>query len=332
MPTQALPQSARSYGAEQRAEIGAALAAVRRLWRRMGQEFDLSYALIEPELLAVMDMAQERVTVGALAYIPAVLAETGQRVREPEYELPRAALVGTAGDGFGTDAMAYGAVLRTKHMVGQGSTVPQALSAGGKWLTQSVGTMLSDTGRTVEKVSGQARHVTGYVRMLEPPSCGRCVILAGRRTRSATAFDRHPRCDCRNIPASESVAHDLTVNPEDYLEGLSDEELARTLGSRANAQAYRDGADANQLINAYRRKGSVQKAQQYGHTVKYTTEGVTRRGQAYRSMSRMRANQGLDARGRNIITTPRLMPESIYEIAKDRADAQRLLRLYGWIY
>jgi hypothetical protein len=167
--------------------------------------------------------------------------------------------------------------------------------------------------------------------MLTPPSCGRCVILAGKETTASTAFDRHPRCDCRNIPQVEAIDSDLTVDAKAYLESLDDEELAHSLGSKANAEAFRDGADPAQLINAYRRSGGVSTAQQYSHTVKYTTTGTSSRGLAYRAMSQMRANQRLDARGRSIITTRRLMPESIYQIAKDRADAQRLLRLYGWI-
>lgn len=155
--------------------------------------------------------------------------------------------------------------------------------------------------------------------MLQPPSCGRCVILAGKRVSTREPFLRHPGCDCRHIPASESVAEDLSVNPAEYLDGLSDDELAKALGSRANAQAWRDGADPAQLINAYRRSGAVRAAQVYDRRVKYTTEATTRRGWAH---SRMGA-------GRR--RAPRLMPESIYQIATSRDEALRLLRLYGWI-
>jgi hypothetical protein len=31
------------------------------------------------------------------------------------------------------------------------------------------------------------------------------------------------------------------------------------------------------------------------------------------------------------LKSPRLMPETIYSIAKDQADAKRLLKLYGWV-
>jgi hypothetical protein len=328
---QTLPPTAQRYGRTQRREIAAATSAALRLWGRMGPEFDGSYALIERQLWAVMDTAQERVTAGALEYIPAVLDETGQRNPDPDYEVPVRTLVGTAGDGLGTDTLAYGAVIHAKSAMLDGATAPQALANGGRFLSTAVGTLLSDTGRTAEKMASQARRVTGYVRMLEPPSCSRCVILAGKWSRRQEAFDRHPKCDCRNIPASESVASDLAVDPRAYFDSLDDDGLTKAFGSKVNAQAYKDGADFNQLVNAYRRSGSVAKAQEYGRSVKYSYEGITRRGQAYFRMSSMAANQRRDARGRNIVVTRRLMPESIYSIAKDRADAQRLLRLYGWI-
>lgn len=328
---QTLPPTAQRYGRTQRREIAAATSAALRLWGRMGPEFDASYVQIERQLWAVMDTAQQRVTAGALAYIPAVLDETGQRNPEPDYEVPERTLVGTSGDGLGTDTLAYGAVTHAKRSVAAGGSPTTALAQGGQYLSAAMGTLLSDTGRTAEKMASQARRVTGYVRMLQTPSCGRCIILAGKWSRSSEAFDRHPRCDCRNIPASENVAGDMTTDPSTYLDSLDEDELRHALGSRANAQAYTDGADVNQLVNAYRRSGSVQKAQQYGRSIKYSYEGATRRGQAHFAMSSMRANQRLDARGRNIVVTRRLMPESIYGIAKNRADAQRLLRLYGWI-
>ena len=60
MLAQSLPPSAEAYGADQRSEIGAAVSAARRLWRRMGADFDPSYAAIEPDLLRVTDLAQSR--------------------------------------------------------------------------------------------------------------------------------------------------------------------------------------------------------------------------------------------------------------------------------
>lgn len=336
MPTQTLPQSAREYARSQRRETEAALAAVGRQWRRMGPNFDASYALIEPTLLAILDRAQERSTVAASRFVPDVLTETRQSAARatPRYSLRSTSLVGTAGDGLPTDSLAYQSVIHAKTAIGEGLTVPQALVRGGQFLTLATGTLLSDTRRTAELVATNARSVTGWVRGLNPPSCGRCVILAGRREHSSEPFLRHPGCDCISIPAAESIADDLMVDPQAYLDHLDDDALARTLGSQANAQAYRDGADVNQLVNAYRRKGDVRAAQVYGRHVRYTTEGTTRRGRAYRSMRQARyAQDEVRRSGERYfrLRAPRLMPQSIYQIATDPADAQRLLRLYGWI-
>lgn len=320
---QSLPRSAELYAAEQRQEIGAAVAATLRIWRRMGDDFDPSFGAILPDLLAVTDTAQARVAAGAQVYVPEVLVETKQsRAATARFDVNARSLVGTAGDGLPVDGLLYGAVTHAKVMVGAGATAPEALTAGSSWLSTAVGTLLSDTGRASERLAMQARPVTGYVRMLTPPSCGRCVILAGKRSRTSEPFLRHPRCDCRNIPAAESVAGDLTVDPRTHLDSLSDEQLAKTLGSKANAAAYRDGADMNQLVNAYRRRGSVSAAQVFGRNVKYTTEAVTKRGIYGRAATAAR---------RGASRVPRLMPESIDQIATDSADRMRLLRLYGWV-
>jgi hypothetical protein len=320
---QALPPAARDYAAEQRREIGAAASAARRVWRAMGDDFDASFLTVGAELLQITDVAQQRVADAARDYVPQVLVETNQsRVARARFDINTRSLVGTAGDGLPVESLLYGAVTHAKVMVGAGATSAEALAAGSSWLTTAVGTLLSDTGRASERLEMQARPVTGFVRMLNPPSCGRCVILAGKRTHTSQAFLRHPRCDCRNIPASESVAGDLTVDPRAHLDSLSDQELAHTLGSKANAAAYRDGADVNQLVNAYRRSGSVQAAQVYGRNVKYTTEATTKRG-VYGRAAR--------ASGRDVSRAPRLMPESIDQAATDAADRMRLLRLYGWV-
>lgn len=334
---QTVPQSASSYSRAQRAEMAAALSSVSRLWRRMGDDFDASYAAIELPLLTVVYTAQGRVAAGAQAYVPRVMAEVGLDVREPAFETFPEAWAGTAGDGRQVSGLAYQSVVKAKQAVAGGASPALALQSAGGFLTAAMGGVLSDTARGVEKVGGNARGVRTYVRMLTPPSCGRCVILAGQTYGASEAFDRHPpTCDCRNIPAPENAAGDFTTDPAEYLDSLSDEELARTLGSKANAEAYRMGADQNQLINAYRRGGDVRPAQVYGRRVKYTTEGTTRRGLAYHRMAQadyVKA-QGERRMGSKYfrLKAPRLMPESIFKIAgTDQAEARRLLRLYGWI-
>jgi hypothetical protein len=155
--------------------------------------------------------------------------------------------------------------------------------------------------------------VDGYVRMLNPPSCSRCAVLAGKFFRWNQGFERHPQCDCRHIPTSESVTGDLTTDPQAYFDSLNPAEQDRIF-TKAGAQAIRDGADIGQVVNARR---GMEKGQLFGREMFHTFEGVTRRGVARRAMGS----------GRPV----RLMPESIYALATDRADALRLLKLYGYL-
>ena len=117
---QRLPEAALSYSALQRSEIVAAVAATSRLWRRMGSDFDASYAKFEPSLLAVLFAAQERIADGALAYVPDVLDEVGGPVGAPLYESAGSRFVGVAGDGLPVASMAYGAVIQAKMGVAAG--------------------------------------------------------------------------------------------------------------------------------------------------------------------------------------------------------------------
>lgn len=331
MALQQVPETSLRYGREQRLEIQAAVAATTRLWRGMGDDFDASYARIEPALLAVLFTAQERVADGALAYVPAVIDDAPA----PLYESSGSRFVGVAGDGLPVASMAYGSVIHAKQAIAAGFETGVALAKAGQFLNLAAGTLLSDTGRSAERVSGGARRVRLWTRMLNPPSCGRCVVLAGKTSRQSEAFDRHPGCDCRNVPSSEDTGDDARTDPKAYLDELSPAEQDKVLGSHANGQAFRDGADMNQLINAYRKSGAVRPAQVHGVNIKYTREGTTRRGHAYWQMSQAQyvKEQGVFRDGTKYfrLKSPRLMPESIYQIAKDQADAKRLLKLYGWV-
>lgn len=186
---------------------------------------------------------------------------------------------------------------------------------------------------SVEIVAGE--EWTNYVRVLDLPSCDRCVILAGRIYRDLDGFARHPRCDCQHWPVeswAEAEAAGLVTDPMVAFEkGQIGGYRTRPDGStrfesslsRADEQAIRDGADIQEIVNAKRGGGRRPKGMTnaitveiFGRTVKATTEGTTRRA-AWR-----KAHPDLPIR---------LRPESIYEHAKDRADAIRLLRLYGYI-
>lgn len=333
MAVQNLPSAAVQYAREQRLEISAAVAALGRQWRRMGADFDAGFIRVAPTMLDITRTAQERITVGAGRYIPNVLEDTGQlKWLDAAATVNPLSLVGVAGDGRPVESLLYGAVVQSKIAVGSGRTTFQALADAGQWLSMVMGTALSDTGRAAESLHSGVRPVTGYVRMLSPPSCARCAILAGNFYRKNQGFLRHPRCDCRHIPSSESMAGERTVNARAYFDSLptaarleADNPLLtvamrREAGiysredifGRAGADAIREGADINQVVNARRGMSLAQDGR------RITTEGTGRRGIASTART-----------GR---TGARLMPETIAAVAKNRDEYMSLLRLNGYIF
>lgn len=116
---------------------------------------------------------------------------------------------------------------------------------------QLVATLLQDAGRAAQGVSVAARPHIGFVRMLTPPSCGRCAVLAGRVYRYSQGFLRHPGCDCTMLPTT--VANDQFVHdPSDLIaQGLV------TGLSKADRQALADGADLGQVVNVRTRKAGL---------------------------------------------------------------------------
>jgi hypothetical protein len=77
-------------------------------------------------------------------------------------------------------------------------------------------------------------------------------------------------------------------------------------------------------------RGRLQPVKLFGQDVMVTTEGTTRRGFAGKRLGAWNAGAVKGGRYQRA-KTARLMPESILQIAEDRADAVRLLRRYGFI-
>lgn len=181
-------------------------------------------------------------------------------------------------------------------------------------IEQLVASEVADAGRTASQVEFVSRpDWTNYVRMLNPPSCDRCAVLAGRIYRDLETFQRHPGCDCVMVPVADwESAHDagMVTSAQD----LFDRGEIRGL-SKADTKAIKDGADIATVINAASWR-NLATPEVFGRSVKATTLSTTRRG-AWRKANPTRL--------------VRLRPESIYEFAKDREDAIRLLRLYGYI-
>lgn len=371
-----VPDSASRYYRRQERLRYTALAAVLAAWRRMqpGAKWEEQYREdVGPKVLALVAASQVATTTEANAYIPAVIAELGLESSGPS--VPRVAFVGLAGDGRPVDSLLEQSVavagrafsrLRDEAdaplaVSGSLRVIPatpafdpeaaarEALLTAEQWITMVAGTILSDTARAAESANTAARpQVDGYVRMLNPPSCSRCAILAGKFYRWDDGFLRHPRCDCRHIPSSESIAGDLTTSADAYFNSLGPAEQDRIFTNRG-AEAIRDGADPSQVVNARR---DMYRATEFGKNnngiygavarsdsgLLYSTEGATTRGKGFRALNERFIDPNGPVKTRiaggtrySRATTVRLMPESIYQIAKDRDDAIRLLRLNGFI-
>lgn len=343
-----LPESAEPYWLQQQAINAAAVAIAARAWQNSGGD-PARWESALPLLMATIKRAQAAAALLAPKYVNNALRELSIP-GPPVAVIDPAPLIGLSGSGLPLEdlyaelpnqlALKATSLARSAAELDVDDELPddfaepltpaeveqlppavvnKAMDATSQQLQAHVQTAISDTGRAAESLEIAVRpSVAGYVRMLNPPSCKRCVILAGKLYRWNAGFERHPRCDCRHIPANESVADDLVVDPNRYFRSLTRAEQDSAF-TKAGAQAIRDGADIAQVVNADQ---GMQVAQVYGKNLKITLQGVTKRG---------RAGKAILARGRRASTTPRLMPSSIYHIAEDRADALRLLRLNGYI-
>jgi len=290
-----LPEAALShYRAQQRLTV-ATLSLTKSAWGRVQfEDLDASWARVSPLMVSIVSRAQLGAARNGLVMVPAALAQQGQSV-PAEAAVDATAFAGWASDGRSLDSLLVGAKIRAKEQ--------QSLEAGLSWLQMVAHTMVADASRQAAQVDMFTRPRIGYVRAVNAPCCQRCAVLAGKFSRSDVAFQRHPKCDCINVPTQEGATHPgVVIGPGD-IKDLT----------KAQRAAIDDGADMNQVINSHR-AGARSKN---GLT---TTEGATRRGVAGKALGAGRGKRAA-----------RLTPEGIYRIASDRDEALRLLQANGYL-
>ncbi len=334
--TATLLAAAGGFYGNQKAITAEVLTAAKRVWgTRPPANFDAWFAKNVDRLVAIVELGQQSAIAGVSGYVDDALAEQGMAPRVLA-DVDTTGLVGVASDGRPLDSLMYGSVITAKGRQAKatagGATGSQALrvawESGLQALLLRVQTQVADASRVATGMEITSRRDTGYVRMLNPPSCARCTVLAGRFYRFSAGFLRHPGCDCRHVPSTEDAADDLRTDSMFQFLALP-EEMQDRIYTKAGAQAIRDGADMAQVVNARRganglaTAGRLERRDVYGQQLFTTTEGVTKRGVA---------GKVIRGRGRNPKTTPRLMPEDIYEITGgDRDDALRLLERNGYV-
>ena len=333
---------------DQRRVSGRALAAASVLWgERAPRDFDAWFLQHSAELVALTVDAQTALVARGVDYVGAALAAQSATVT-PDVEVRPDQLVGVAGDGRPLKSLMYGAVISARASLAKlpaedrtqvAMTNRAWADAGRAAMVVRMQTAMADASRVATGLAAISRPGIGYTRMLVGSSCSRCVVLAGRTYRSSTPFSRHPGCDCRHVPGRDRDLQVHTVDAQAFFDSLTPGQQDRKF-TKAGAQAIRDGADVNQVVNARRgagldfASGRITNAERdairamrvrHGHrrlaVLPTTTEGTTRRGIAGSSMRAA----GLGA------TEKRLMPEAIYQAATGRDDALDLLRTFGYV-
>lgn len=335
-----LPRAAGEHETEQQGILDVVLGGVRRAWRLMsGRTWETAWRNdVGPVMVDTVTEGQQTSAAAADAYMTSVLAELGIDTGRST-SLNLSAFADVAGDGRSVESHLYGGVIKAakaQYSPDLADLEPrarerEALTEAEAYIEQMVTTILADATRAAEAVAmAQRPWVEGYIRMLDPKNpCSRCVVLAGKFYLYNAGFDRHDECRCTHIPAAENTHHDLLTNPNDYFHSLSSTEQDKVF-TNAGAEAIRMGADVSQVVNARRGmstaqqnvrgwipKGRLTPVDAFGRKVYVTTEGVTKRAVGRKAMGKDRPF--------------RLMPESVLAIARDRADAVRLLKLYGYI-
>lgn len=304
-------------------DIALTLAATRWEWDQMTPYLDDSWARIGPRMTSLVTQGQLRTAERAPLEVAQMLDEQGLAV-QAEGRIKPASLAGVASDGRALESLLYQSIVVAGQALNAGVLAPQALALGWKWLEQAVATQIADANR----VAGGAQAVlspavTRQVRVVNPGACSRCIALAGIETYATTAFERHPKCRCKNVPTNREIGTEVGTDPMDYFNSMSESDQDRTF-TKAGAQAIRDGADFHQVVNS--RRGMYTTAEG-----KFTTEGMTRRGYAHHVMAQNpRWVERAPGTSRPKVKARRLMPEQIYKVATDRNDAIRLLKAFGY--
>ena len=154
----------------------------------------------------------EVVTAGQLAsaqladsYVDAVVdAEGADPVRAGQVR--PSAFAGAAADGRSLESLMYLSVIGTKERIGRGLGAQDALMAGLRHALMLSSSEVTQAGRGAVGTSmAGKRTIQGYVRVVQPPACSRCIILAGKEFGWNAGFQRHPRLPMRLRPPPDDA-------------------------------------------------------------------------------------------------------------------------------
>ena len=252
-----------------------------------------------------------------------------------------AAFAGVTGEGRPTLGLAYLAARRAAEPI-ENELEPwqraRAWQQSAHMLVSLTQMAIADAGRMAKSAQIFSYPGAGWIRVARTPCCSRCAILAGRLYKATASFDRHPNCDCDSIPVhqyadryDELREKGLFFDVKDYFDSL-DEKTQNKIFTVSGAEAIRDGADPNLVVNARRgmRAASGEPAPVY------TDSGAYKRGWAAQYLKEA-YNRHLYMLPEELVPGPRgrrtrLMPEEIYRrTGNDRDAALMMLHQHGYL-
>lgn len=182
--------------AHRRRQVALSFAArnvFRRLWRYVDPTNPQgSWGTASAPAVGIMSAAQREAARGADEYVVAALAHQGASSDLAGALVP-SSLAGIAADGRDLSGLLSYPAFEVSAFIDQGMDHGQALAIGERHLDRIVATEVSDAARVATGVAvASDRKTKGYIRMLTPPSCSRCILLAGRWYRWNAGFARHP--------------------------------------------------------------------------------------------------------------------------------------------
>jgi hypothetical protein len=159
--------------------------------------------------------------------------------------------------------------IRVSALVTSGVDGKTAADSGAAMLTRIVSNEVTQAGNNATQI-GMAGHpgFRGYIRMMKPPSCSRCAVMAGSWWEWNEGFPRHPGCDCIHVPAADQAdamngkppwsANLRATDPKSYFESLSKADQDRYFG-KTQADAIRGGANVTRTVNANTRAAGLRR-------------------------------------------------------------------------
>lgn len=288
---------ARAHRRRQQLIAAQAVRETRRLWR-----FN-DWQLVATRALSTVRSALLEAARGAQAYVSAVIGDSS----DPSGTVAEHIFADAASDGRPLDTLLGYPDFEVRAFVDQGMDHGQARAIGERHLERIVATQVADAARISTGVAVvNDRAAKGYIRLLTPPSCSRCIIQAGRFYKYSAGFARHPQCDCVHVPAAEAVD---VPSPREVYDSLTDEERRKAGWSGHDQRAIEDGAGLNRVTNYRQKLKTVTVA---GRPVKTT---------------------GIGFKGKRVKL--RLTPEQIYleagRLGWDRDETLRQLKRHGYI-